>query len=680
MDFFQNIYINPIDIKMLFYEKSYNNMDEEIEVYKNIKERLISDNKKIVSVSKEFLKKYTKNYLYHIADYNNQVVNIEIPYDESTDFIFPDKCEIKSYDDFLKKFYKLKNKCYKYIGMNSVTLENVNRWEKILQEMTTVLVTDVSYSTIMYFKDNDLSISISFEELVMNDDTNESHSQKKQLFVFERFLKTKDIINYYDFFENLVNEEIKLENQYDNPSIILNYYVFTQQMNDLILLYFYNGLMIQLYTLFKAITSRFIDKEKEDVADMLINRNVYTLGVEYFNPNSFSIEDEDVEKLVDQAQNAKKQSENEKKEADKENKDEGTTASTLNKIKEKISKTPLQAKTFVNKTRMFLQNRKSVWLYKRVLGKIDGLYEFYAGDAIIDESKFKDDPVTILKDKLAPDIIRIGKEVAKLCDEVEKFSKQAAAMESYEAVIELGKKWCKNLPDLTKAGEKMDDLSITKKIEYATRTRLVEILTKNNDKIYGFTKESMIVKKLPPPNHFVISYILINPQEKPIDQSVSEIFKSADSFRIMANAEKNDVFQIHELMQAVLNNKMDAETFERIEARRKVANERIRENNAKHGKDEIDEEVQKEYRATMEGIKKSVETMAKQKIYVGEIINLFGNLVMRIDKLCIRCIRTMLAVEAEKSDDRYRNKLGAGKGIMATSQTAAVANGEKKIY
>ena len=337
-------------------------------------------------------------------------------------------------------------------------------------------------------------------------------------------------------------------------------------------------------------------------------------------------------------------------------------------------------KTFSNKVRMFLNNRKSKWIYSRTLGKLDGLYEQYSGDAQIKENNFKDDPVMILKNQLCPDIIRIGKEVAILCDHVEELMKKASNMNSPEAIINLANEWVKSskIPDLSLAGEKTENLTLSKKIIFGTRSRLVNIICKNNNKIYGFSFQSMVVKKLPPPNIFVISYFLLNFQEVPQPQRVSDIFKSADSFRIMANAEKGDIFQISELMNAVLKNKLTAETFEKIEVRRKEINSKMKDAFKTNQEVELEDDKKKQFKEALKGFEESLKVMYKQKLYVAEIINVFANMIMRIDKLCTDSLKSMLAVEASKVDPRFQKQMG-NMVLYKTKHTQDIAEGNKFV-
>ena len=526
-------------------------------------------------------------------------------------------------------------------------------------------------------------------------DTELGFQESDEVLTVKMFESDIDLINYYNFFSYLselnIDFEIGTFSQNQESEIIkyINIITFTTVVN---------AILREFILLFDAIIESQDYTEISQVIDYINASGNIDLSFENLHW-WHSIEDKNVEKMVKKAQKLKDKSEGktESSKSSSSNSDfndadenqvrnggeeeEGKKGSMIRKIKDKVTKVPVMTKTFINKTRLYFHNRKSVHLYKRVLGKIDSLYEFYAQDSIIDENRFKDDPVVLLKDVVCPDIIRIGKEVAVLCDEVENLHRKAAASSSKEAVIGMAEKWAAKIPDLSLAGEKMDELNLRKRVEFGTRTRLVKILTKVNEKIYGYTKESMIVKALPPPNFFMISYIVTNAQEKPTDQSVADIFKSPDSFRIMANAEKSDIFQIGKLMNAVLNNKLTAETFAKIEEQRKQANARLKNAIKDSDNPEEQKEIDKEYKEAMEGFKNSVEIMVKQKIYIAELINIFGNLIQRIDKLCIRCIKQMLAIEAEKADPSFRGQIGRkNTSIYKTKHTTAMANNQKRQY
>ena len=670
---------------MSFYKESLVDFLNEIEKSRDenkcklILEQVKKDNDKLKDILKNFLS--SNNYFY---------IKQKIPFNQPVDLYItePSINDYKNKNLAIRKFNDFNNlykDCISKIKDKHNSISNLNN---AIQDALVAL-----------FKFKDL-FTIEVEKI---DTGFEDEIDDLKSFTCTMFESDIDLHNYYNFLERL--SELFIDFNIGDFSVSPDSKI-VKYVNIISFTTIINSIIREILLILQSILDNQNYTDVENTVDYITTHDNIdlNLGVESLH-YLFSLEDKQVDKLVKKAEKLKEKAENKDKkpsstnsalakksknsideensltENDSENgEEENPKASKLRKLKDKISRIPVMTKTFINKTRLFFHNRKSVRLYKRVWGKFEGLWKYYAGDSTIDENRFKGDPVLLLKDTIAPDIIRIGKEVAVLCDEVENIHRKAAASTSKEAVIGMAEKWCKKIPDLTLSGERMDGVNLKKRIVYGTRTRLVNIITKVNNEIYGFNKESMIVKALPPPNLFMISYIVENPQEKPRDQTVPDIFNGPDSFRIMANAEKNDIFQISKLMDAVIKNKLNAETFAKIEDQRKQADARMK--NALQDSDNPEEqkEIDKQYKLAMDGLKESVEVMVKQKLYIAELINIFGNLIQRIDKLCIRCINMMLALEAENADKKFRGGLGAGKSLYKTNHTSDLASGKKRQY
>lgn len=684
-----------------------------------------------------FVERYKIEYLNHIKKYNEKIyLNIAYNNDPILSMIIPDLAEIRNKDDYLNYTSKIFNnlrgelkdiiEVYKFFTYHSYMIffkpiNSKNNIHNISNKFS-----EIGLNKHLYFsKENNEEKEYQYDE--KDQDTADVKNKKKAIlltseneldFYYEQLKKLSqceenDIYKtkIIEALKKIIEFSMKSKNSLDKIKINLEF-VFK--------LYMVNLISLQIFTFFQSMVEgnnvyenlsnpKNIEKkderfeENDFISNLFLKENLEKNSLEdvvlsYFSYNSYedynsyndfvaesitlaktfshySTEASETEELVNKAQEVKNDVDKQKEATDENGEDESKKGRMMRKIKEKVSRVPVMMKTFSNKIRMFLQNKKTKWIFPKVRSKIDSMYERYGDKAIVVENEFKDDPVVILKDKLTPDIIRIGKEVAILCDQVEQLMKKASSMQNPEGVINLAKEWIKGgkLPDLTAEGEKMDKLSLKRQIVLATRARLVEIVMKNNDKIYGFTKPSCIVKALPPPNHFVVSYFLGNPQERPVEREVTSIFKSPDSFRIMATADKSDIFQVSELMNAVLKNKLDAETFERIEERRKKITENMKGAFKNKADDEIAKQLEKDYKECLKGFQEALEVMYKQKLFVAEIINLLGNMIIRIDKLCHKAILSMLAVEAEYSDPRYKGKLGAGQGLYRTKVTATDA-------
>ena len=725
-----------------FFDKMISIIDSEqgikvevINKYLNILlTNLINDYSILKQEVESFLDKYSYDYLNHIQKYNEKLTtNMNFSYDQTILLTVPDYAAIRHYSEFLKLMKEITND-HQFLGKKEDLIFYKDKLKNVYQFFYQIKdqenqrkldKIDIVYKSIHYSNEENVS-DIKKDHIIQNEtELKNYYNYLKDIFVDKSEIEDSEkfgILAQYEMLKKI--EKDLIENQKSQLSNIFyveasqtfdkrpdqmeidsekKYDIIELKLRFMVKLYICLITGFQIYTFFKSLIESnksydSMNKEKESHIfdnkitendlitnnDKIISESVEDLVLNFFSINSYedinnllSLEDKDVEKLVTKAADLKNDSIANKTEIEE---NEDRKPSLFKRITNKVSQIPIMIKTFSNKVRMFLNNRKSKWLYSRTLGKLDGLFEQYGGDAQLKENNFKDDPVLILKDQLCPDIIRIGKEVALLCDEVENLMKKASDMSSPDGVISLAEEWVKGskIPDLSLAGEKTEKLTLKKKIIFGTRSRLVNLLCKNNNKIYGFSFQSMVVKKLPPPNIFVISYFLLNFQEVPTAQRVSDIFKSADSFRIMANAEKGDIFQISQLMNAVLKNKLTAETFEQIEARRKQTNLKMRDAFKRSAEVEKDKEKEKLYKDAMAGFEESLKVMFKQKLYVAEIINVFANMIMRIDNLCVNSLKAMLAVEATRVDPRFRNQMGSNV-LYATKRNQDIAEGNKFI-
>lgn len=337
------------------------------------------------------------------------------------------------------------------------------------------------------------------------------------------------------------------------------------------------------------------------------------------------------------------------------------------KVKGKLQAIPSQLSTFKKKAEMFFQKRKNIRLYKRVLGKIPSLYRRYGSETEIDENIMVDDPVQVLAGHATEYIINLGKKTGEISDKLLQLSQSLATDASYDTMKMKIEEWIESSPLKTKDGELSEEVDrLSERMRKATRSMLVEAILEGNE-IYGFTAESMVLKKFPPPNHTVVSLFVENPFEKPVLQRVTDIFKTPESFEIMANSDKRNIFSVAELQAAVLKNKITAETFKSIDRKRKDA---LRRMNMKSGiasgsgeiKDErLEKENAKILKKALKGVKLSVKEVSKMKVYVMDCINIYFSMMIRIDNLCLACINAMLLTEKKASDGDYN--LGEGRAL-----------------
>lgn len=342
------------------------------------------------------------------------------------------------------------------------------------------------------------------------------------------------------------------------------------------------------------------------------------------------------------------------------------------KVKDKLQAIPSQLSTFKKKAEMFFQKRKNIRLYKRVLGKVPSLYKRYGSETEIDENLMIDDPVQILAGHATEYIINLGKHTGEISDKLMQLSQSLATDASFDTMKTKIEDWISSSPLKTKEGELSEEVDkLPERMRKATRAMLVEAILEGND-IYGFTAESMVLKKFPPPNHTVVSLFVENPFEKPVTQRVTDIFKSAESFEIMANSDKRNIFSVSELQAAVLKNKINAETFKAIDRKRKDTLKRLKLKTGISGSAEVkDERLEKENEKTvkkaLKGVKLSIKEVAKMKVYVMDCINIYFAMMLRIDNLCLAAINAMLLTEKKASDSGYN--LGEGRAVKGKERT-----------
>ena len=343
------------------------------------------------------------------------------------------------------------------------------------------------------------------------------------------------------------------------------------------------------------------------------------------------------------------------------------------KVKAKLQAVPSQLSTFKKKAEMFFQKRKNIRLYKRVLGKIPSLYNRYGSETEIDENVMIDDPVQILAGHATEYIINLGKHTGEISDKLMQLSQSLATDANYDTMKNKIEEWIESSPLKTKEGELSSEVDkLPERMRKATRAMLAEAIIEGNE-IYGFTPESMVLKKFPPPNHTVVSLFVENPFEKPTLQRVTDIFKSAESFDIMANSDKKNIFSVAELQAAVLKNKITAETFKAIDRKRKDTLKRMKlktgltSGSSEIENEQIDKENEKIVKKALKGVKLSIKEVAKMKVYVMDCINIYFSMMMRIDNLCLACINAMLITEKKASDGNYN--LGEGKAAKGKTYT-----------
>ena len=129
---------------------------------------------------------------------------------------------------------------------------------------------------------------------------------------------------------------------------------------------------------------------------------------------------------------------------------------------------------------------------------------------------------------------------------------------------------------------------------------------------------------------------------------VSEIFKSADSFDILANSDKTDIFNVANMTSAVLNKTVNGNVMNEIKENKASAISNFKRADVENKKDEA-----KIIDSIWDGVNASCKLLLGQKSYLIKCINIYFDMILRIDNLAVNSIKQMLQVENEHRDTRY---------------------------
>lgn len=328
--------------------------------------------------------------------------------------------------------------------------------------------------------------------------------------------------------------------------------------------------------------------------------------------------------------------------------------SVLDKIKELPSKVNLITQNF----QLWARKRKNLGFYKKYLDRVEsGLYEKYSDEAQILENKMIDDPVNILKDEAKVYIHDIVEGINKVYQDLLDVTKNLENVTLAEKAESLIEKYIGNdLVTQNIKGEKNEDKNYKTKILNATKLKIAKVLMKNGErKVYGYTVKNMVLKGYPTPNHLIVTLFVDNPELKPEKQSVSSIFKSAESFNILADSDKQDVFNVSNMTKAALEKTVDNKVMNTIEMCKANALHAF-----KAAKMDDKKEQAKIIDHIWDGIKVSSKELLSRKAYIIDCINIYYQMILRIDNKAVEAIKAMLAVENLNLDKKYKRHLKVG--------------------
>ena len=165
----------------------------------------------------------------------------------------------------------------------------------------------------------------------------------------------------------------------------------------------------------------------------------------------------------------------------------------------------------------------------------------------------------------------------------------------------------------------------------------------------------MVLKGYPKPNHLIVTMFVADPQEQPHEQSVKDIFTSVDSFDILAKSDKEDVFNVSNMTRAVLQKTVDNKVMNEIKLSKTAALNHFKSASMDNKKEQgqiID--------SIWDGIKEACKELLSRKNYIIDCINVYYDMILRIDKLAINSINSMLDVENSHRDKNYDRHLAFG--------------------
>lgn len=326
----------------------------------------------------------------------------------------------------------------------------------------------------------------------------------------------------------------------------------------------------------------------------------------------------------------------------------------LDKIRELPAKANLISKNF----QLWARKRKNLGFYKKYLDRVNsGLYEKYASTAQVKENIMLDDPVTILKDRAKVYIHDIVEGINKVYKNVLDLSKSLEGELDPKKCMQLCDNYIgKDIISQNIKGEKSEDKSYKIKLLDATKMKIAKVLMENgNRRVYGYTVKSMVLKGYPTPNHLIVTLFVDNPELNPEEQSVNEIFKSSESFDIIGDSDKQDIFNTSNMTNAALNKTVDNKVMNTIQMYKANTLNRFKSSalDDKKEKAKIIDQI-------WDGVKLSSRELLSKKAYIIDCINIYYQMILRIDDLAVKAIKSMLVQESMNLDKRYKNQLKVG--------------------
>ena len=417
-----------------------------------------------------------------------------------------------------------------------------------------------------------------------------------------------------------------------------------------------------------------IDNIPEDI-NTIINRE--------FSNNVFDIDSELIKSSLDQ------ESYSISDEAASEEKQLSDAEDIRNNIK-KLETVAMRISGIINNTKLTIKNFLSKidvtrkLFYKKYLGRIDHLYNNYASNCSIMENDLIGDPADILINKIPKFATYLTDSLIKL---YENFNKHIDSLFSCKSLSEMINSVNKYLTlNEVKLKPEATAKDINKALLLDLRYKVAKILLKNIE-IYGYTSESIVHKKYPPLNHVIVSMFVYRPHEKPTEKTVSTIFSSPESFKILDSKFDDVILKVSSTLNTRLMKIKIPNDVKKLSLRIKEykTSFNVDNLNANIGSVSITDDTStnktakrdlSQRLAVLKNHENFFHSLYMVYIYLAGLSNSIYTVALRIDKTAQNCITALLKYEKSVSDSGYNS--GVGTGIKKTVPKTTYKNIKKE--
>jgi len=351
------------------------------------------------------------------------------------------------------------------------------------------------------------------------------------------------------------------------------------------------------------------------------------------------------------------------------------------KIKTILNESSLKIKSFIDKL-----NVKRTIFYNKNIGRIDHLYKNYGNAAQILENETIDDPVMILNEKVPKYMSRVVNGIIKVYNTYNSHIENLFGSSSFDDMIKKVNSYLtyKEVKLSTDATAK----DVNKSLKLDLRYKIASIILKDID-VYGYTVESIITKKYPPFHHLIVSLFLSRPHEKPTEQSVDTIFKSADSFKIMSKKFKDIILGVSMGINKTLSSVNIEQDYKKISSRvteykRSIGNKHVNVLNKNIDKSETQNETNtkdlKKRIVVLQNHEHLLQSFIPLFIYIANAGTVVYDIAVRVDRTAQTAIQSMIAIEKSRSDsNQYKTGVDTGNKENKNSKRSKITNVRENV-